>query len=115
MTMQPATAQKGAFTVLVTLKVPAERQKDILQLARQNLPIFARQPGFLFAEILCSQDQTRVLTCLHWESEADHHACMLSPDWAEGDPEFFELLEQGTVKMEVRAYDPVCIQVPANV
>lgn len=104
--MPPATEHSGAFTVLVTLKVPESQLEDVLRLARGNLPIFARQPGFISARIYCSHDRTRVLTWLQWETQADHEACMQSPDWAQCDPQFSVLLDRGTMQMDVRTYEP---------
>lgn len=103
------------FTVQVTLKVPESRQDEVLQIARHNLPIFARQPGFLSARIYCSHDGTRVLTRLHWASQSDYEACMESPEWAQGDPQLFVLLDRGTIQMDVRTYFPVCAQEPVHV
>lgn len=102
------------FTVLVTLRVPEGRQEDILRLAEANLPIFARQPGFNSARVFRSQDGTRILTLLHWASQADHEACMLSPDWAQCDPRFLSLVDRGTIQMDVRAYEQVCVQEPVE-
>ena len=105
----------GPFTVLVTLKVPENRQGDILRLAEGNLPIFARQPGFLSARVYRSHDGIRILTLLQWASQEDHEACMQSPDWAQCDPRFSALLDRGTMQMDVRTYEPVCVQEPATV
>lgn len=106
---------RGPFTVLVTLKVPEERQAEILRLAQGNLPVFAQQPGFLSAQVFRSHDGMRILTWLQWESQADHEACMQSQDWAQCDPRFSTLLDRGTIQMDVRTYEPVCSREPARV
>jgi len=103
--MLPATDSSGAFNVLVTLKIPESLQEDVLRLAEDNLPIFARQPGFISAQVYHSHDQTRVLTLLQWESRAAHEACMLSPEWAQCNPQFSVLLDRGTMQMDVRTYE----------
>jgi len=113
--MLPDNESESYFTVLVTLRVPEGRQEDILRLAEANLPIFARQPGFVSAKVYRSQDGTRVLTWLQWASQADHEACMLSPDWAQCDPRFTSLLDRGTIQMDVRTYEPVCVKESASV
>lgn len=103
--MLPVTDEKRAFTVLVTLKVPESHQQDVLRLAEGHLPIFAQQPGFIAAQVYYSHDQTRVLTFLQWETQADHEACMQSPDWAQANPQFTVLLDKGTMQMDVRTYE----------
>lgn len=105
--MPPAEDSRGVFTVLVTLKAPESQQEGILRLARANLPIFARQPGFVSARVYASHDRTRVVTQLQWTSQAAHEACMQSPDWAQCDPQFTVLLDRGTMDMDVRTYVPV--------
>ncbi len=108
--MNTTPEHPGDFTVLVTLKVPENHQREIIELAQRNLPIFARQPGFLSAQIYGSHDGTRILTLLQWDSPAAHEACMQSPDWAQCDPQFTVLLDRGTMQMDVRTYDPIVTQ-----
>lgn len=113
--MTTSAGEGEVFTVLITLKVPESRQEEVLQIAQKNLPIFARQPGFLSARIYRSQDGTRILNGLNWASQADYEACMESPEWAQGDPQLFVLLDRGIIEMEVRTYFPVCVQEPSVV
>lgn len=105
--MSTTTDGPGDFMVLVTLKVPENQQRAIVELAQRNLPIFAQQPGFLSARIYRSHDGTRILTLLQWDSPAAHEACMQSPDWAQCDPQFTVLLDRGTMQMDVRTYEPM--------
>lgn len=91
--------------ILVMTRVTCEPgdMPVLLEMAEASAPIFAQQPGFVGSEIFKSTDDARLVTLLRWRSEADHSACMESPDFGELNDRFGELVESGRIGFEAHA------------
>ena len=94
-------------TVIVTLRCEPSDQTELVSLARDVLPAFARQPGFVSSALHKSTDGARVVNYLRWQSEADHLACMQSADVAEAGVGFMAFVEGRKVSIDIGVYDVV--------
>lgn len=54
-----------------------------------------------------SQDQTEAMTYFQWESLKDHENCYVSPDFAEINPAWTELMERGDLEFSLQVYNVV--------
>ena len=93
--------------VMTRIATSPEDMPELLELAEESAPIFARQPGFVGSEIFASTDQTRLVTLLRWRSEADHVACMASADFAELNPRFSSLIDDGRASFEAHVLERI--------
>ena len=86
--------------VMTRTTTSPDDMSELLEIAEESAPIFARQPGFVGSEIFASTDQTRLVTLLRWRSEADHAACMKSPDFGELSTRLSRLVDDGRASFE---------------
>ena len=61
--------------------------------------------------LLKSQDESRLVHVLQWESESDYTACFNDPKWADipSSRRFQELVSAGEAKTDVRIYTVVAV------
>ncbi|MCY3844921.1 MAG: antibiotic biosynthesis monooxygenase [Acidobacteria bacterium] len=103
-----ASIRAGAdlFTVVVRVRTPsADDRRQVLDICRATQHIFARQPGFVSSSLHRSHDDDAILSYLQWRTEADHEACLRSPDFETPDGRrLMQMIEEGRVEMDVRSY-----------
>ncbi len=106
MSKQIAVSENQDFvTVIVQLGFDPELKARVLELSKLNLPIFAKQKGFISGTAHLSADEKSLLTYLQWETVEDHLNCMKSQDFdVEEGRAMTELIESGKVKFEVNVY-----------
>ena len=92
---------------MVQLSVDPENQRELVELSRNMIPVFERQPGFISLDLHRSLDGTQIVTYLQWRSKADHEACATSPEVAAAGNEFLRFLEAGKATMEVKTFEIV--------
>ncbi len=94
-------------TAIVRFEVGPDDQSELIDLCQQNLSVFKAQPGFVSGTLLRSSDGSAVVNYLRWRSEADHLACMNSPDVAARGKALVDFLEAGRATLEVKTYEMV--------
>jgi heme-degrading monooxygenase HmoA len=103
-----ASIRAGAdlFTVVVRVRTPsADDRTQVLDICRATQQIFAHQPGFVSSSLHRSHDDEVLLSYLQWRTEADHEACLRSPDFGTPDGRrLMQMVEEGRVEMDVRSY-----------
>ena len=104
--MASIRAGTDLFTVVVRVRTPsADDRAQVLDICRATQQIFARQPGFVSSSLHGSPDGEEILSYLQWRTEADHVACMGSPDFrTPGGRRLTQMIEEGRVEMDVRSY-----------
>jgi len=95
------------FTVLVQISTPPELQAELVATMLETAPVFAAQPGFVSSHLHRSHDGELVVNYLQWRSQADHEACLISPDVAAGGRPFMDFLERHGLDMDVTTYEIV--------
>ena len=71
------------FKVVTRTHFPADKRDEVLELSRAAIEIARKQPGFQGMRVHLASDGSHTLTYWEWATEADHLACMESPDWSE--------------------------------
>jgi quinol monooxygenase YgiN len=101
--MTTIRADADLCTVLVTLtcQTPAI-QEQILAIADQMLPIFAKQPGFISCAGHRSTDGTQIITYLQWRDRAAHDACQKSNDFGDLGPQLLAHLASGQASIDIK-------------
>ena len=94
-------------TVIVHLETDPDDMEKVLDLSKLNLPIFAKQKGFISGALHRGQDGKSIVHYMQWETAEDHFACMKSPDFDEVGKEFMEMIQSGKVKFYVDIYNLV--------
>lgn len=92
-------------TVIVHLFFEPDLQDKIYEITQTNLAIFEKQKGFISAAVHRDIEQHTQVTYLQWETVQDHYNCMESPDFEGTRDEFFSLVEDGKISMEVKVYE----------
>ena len=92
-------------TVIVHLEFNPEDIDKVLDLSKQNLPIFAKQKGFISSALHVGKDGKSIVNYMQWETAEDHFACMKSPDFDEIGTELMEMIQSGKIKFSVDVYD----------
>ena len=92
-------------TVIVHLTFEPELQNKIYEITKTNLDIFEKQKGFISATVHMDTEKQTQVTYLQWETVQDHYNCMQSPDFDGTRDEFFALVENDKVTMEVKVYE----------
>lgn len=99
-------------TVIVQLTCEPGDQDKVIELSKENLPVFAKQKGFIGSVLHKSRDGKTIINYLQWKTAEDHFACMESPDFDGVGKEFMEMIQSGQVKFYVDIYDQVEITHP---
>ena len=94
-----------AFTVVVRLDCEPEIQEKLVELSREMMSLFARQPGFISKSLHRRLDNRGLLTYLQWEREADHLACQANPEIAEAGKELMTWVSEGKVTIDIGTYE----------
>ncbi len=97
----------ASCTVIVRFEVGPSDQQQLVDLCLQNLSVFQAQPGFVSGTLLRSSDGSAVVNYLLWRSEADHLACMNSPEVAARGKALVDFLGAGRATLEVKVYEVV--------
>ena len=92
------------FVAVTKITFAPEHKDKVLAFAKEAAPVFRRQPGFQSFTAHLAQDDSHTMSYIAWETEADHLKCMQSPDFAELNPRFQELVESGEGAFELTTY-----------
>lgn len=80
---------------------------EILDLAKRSRRIAEAQPGLIGFTTHLATDDSHTLTYWQWRAEADHWACMSSPDWGPLAERWEALQAEGLMTFEIATYTPV--------
>ncbi len=93
-------------TVIVTIDAAPDVIGEMEPHAKSGLTWFAGFDGLVSGALHKSNDGSRLVQYLQWESEADHLACMQDPRWDDlpSAARFMEFVNAGRATMDVRTY-----------
>jgi len=84
----------GLVTQITTIKLPPDKQEEVLNLMTDRAHFMATQPGFVSISLHCSQDGSHVVNYIQWANAdslaAAHHAPQFRKSW----PEFGNIAEE---------------------
>lgn len=100
---------RNICTVIVTVDGEDNEMRFVVNHASAGLDRFSSFAGFMAGATHLSEDGKRVIQYLQWESRETHEACMNHPSWDENESSkrFVEMMESGTIRVDVRIYDIV--------
>ena len=81
-------------TQITTVKVPPEKQSEVLELMEARARFMATQPGFVSVSLHRSEDGGHIVNYVQWRNrqklEEAHHSAEFRKKW----PRFGELIEE---------------------
>jgi heme-degrading monooxygenase HmoA len=81
-------------TQITTVKVPPEKQSEVLELMEARARFMATQPGFVSVSLHRSEDGGHIVNYVQWNNrkklEAAHHSAEFRKQW----PRFGELIKE---------------------
>jgi hypothetical protein len=96
-------------TVIVTVDGDSQAISSVTDHASSGLDRFAAFPGYIAGATHLSEDGSRIIQYLQWQSKEAHEACMNDPSWDddEGSRHFIELMGTGAIKVSVGVFDVI--------
>ena len=98
--------KSGLVTQITTIKLPPDKQDDVLKLMTERARFMATQPGFVPISLHKSKDGSHVVNYVQWKDckqlEAAHH----SPEFRKKWPQFGKLADE----IEPCLYDVIHIE-----
>ena len=92
--MTEISQNNGIVTQITTVKLPAGKQDEVLDLMKERARFMAKQPGFVSISLHRSKDGSHVVNYVQWTSvdklAAAHHAPEFRKKW----PQFGELVKE---------------------
>jgi heme-degrading monooxygenase HmoA len=84
--MADARANPDVVTQITTVKLPPDKQDEVLALMTERAQFMAKQPGFVSICLYCSTDGRHVVNHIQWTDraklEAAHHAPEFRKEWS---------------------------------
>jgi heme-degrading monooxygenase HmoA len=84
----------GLVTQITTVKLPSDKQDEVLQLMTERAKFMSTQPGFVSVSLHKSKDGSHVVNYVQWRDakqlEAAHHAPEFRKRW----PRFGQITEE---------------------
>ncbi|MDH3678422.1 MAG: antibiotic biosynthesis monooxygenase [Acidimicrobiia bacterium] len=100
-------ADRSVCTVIVTVDAAPTVLADLIEHARAGVEqLFPHYPGYLGGALHVSDDQTRLIQYLQWESESDYLACRDDPSWDdhESTRRFLSHIAEGRAVIEAHTF-----------
>jgi heme-degrading monooxygenase HmoA len=85
---------KGIVTQITTVKLPPDRQQEVLRLMTERAQFMAKQPGFVSISLHRSQDGSHVINYIQWSDAEKLKAAHHSPEFRKKWPEFGKIAEE---------------------
>ena len=85
---------KGIVTQITTVKLPPDRQQEVLRLMTERARFMAKQPGFVSIRLHRSQDGSHVINYIQWSDAEKLKAAHHSPEFRKNWPEFGKIAEE---------------------
>jgi heme-degrading monooxygenase HmoA len=80
----------GVVTQITTVKVPPDRQEDVINLMTERARFMATQPGFVSINLHRSEDGSHVVNYIQWKDRKQLEAAHHSPEFRKKWPKFGE-------------------------
>jgi heme-degrading monooxygenase HmoA len=84
----------GVVTQITTVKVPPDRQEDVINLMTERARFMATQPGFVSINLHRSEDGSHVVNYIQWKDRKQLEAAHHSPEFRKKWPKFGELADE---------------------
>jgi len=81
-------------TQITTVKVPPDKQDQVLSLMKERARFMTEQPGFVSISLHRSADGGHVVNYVQWKSRAELEAAHHSPEFRKKWPKFGEIAEE---------------------
>jgi quinol monooxygenase YgiN len=81
-------------TQITTVKVPPDKQAEVLELMAKRARFMATQPGFVSVSLHRSEDGSHVVNYVQWKNRKQLEAAHHSPEFRKQWPQFGELIEE---------------------
>jgi heme-degrading monooxygenase HmoA len=96
----------GVVTQITTVKLPPDRQDEVLKLMTERARFMATQPGFVSVSLHRSKDGSHVVNYIQWRDAKQLEAAHHSPEFRKRWPRFGEIAEE----IEPCLYDVVHVE-----
>ncbi|HWM48148.1 MAG TPA: antibiotic biosynthesis monooxygenase family protein [Xanthobacteraceae bacterium] len=96
----------GIVTQITTVKLPPDKQDEVLALMKERARFMATQPGFVSVNLHRSRDGSHVVNYIQWRNAEQLSAAHHSPEFRKKWPRFGEIAEE----IEPCLYDVVLTQ-----
>ena len=84
----------GIVTQITTVKLPPDKQDEVLKLMTERARFMATQPGFVSVSLHRSKDGTHVVNYIQWTSPEKLSAAHHSPEFRKKWPQFGKLARE---------------------
>jgi heme-degrading monooxygenase HmoA len=88
------TPSNGIVTQITTVKLPPDKQDEVLELMKERARFMATQPGFVSINLHRSQDGTHVVNYIQWSDARQLSAAHHAPEFRKKWPQFGALAEE---------------------
>jgi heme-degrading monooxygenase HmoA len=96
----------GICTQITTVKLPPDKQDEVLKLMVERAHFMARQPGFISVNLHRSRDGSHLVNYVQWTNADKLAAAHHSPEFRKQWPHFGELVQE----VEPCLYDVVYVE-----
>lgn len=83
----------------------AEMRDRVLEITKKSFSVFCKQKGLISIQTHNCEANTHTMAIMEWESKTDSENCMISPDFAEFNPQWQDLLATGKVNFKIMNYE----------
>jgi heme-degrading monooxygenase HmoA len=81
-------------TQITTVKLPPDKQDEVLNLMKERARFMSRQPGFISVNLHRSKDGSHVVNYVQWTNPEKLAAAHRSPEFRKKWPQFGELAQE---------------------
>jgi heme-degrading monooxygenase HmoA len=92
--MTEISQDKGIVTQITTVKLPAGKQEEVIDLMKERARFMAKQPGFVSISLHRSKDGSHVVNYIQWTDPQKLSAAHHSPEFRKKWPQFGEIAEE---------------------
>jgi heme-degrading monooxygenase HmoA len=96
----------GVVTQITTVKLPPDKQEEVLGLMTERARFMAKQPGFVSISLHRSRDGSHVVNYIQWTNAEKLKAAHHSPEFRKKWPEFGKVAEE----IDPCLYDVVLVE-----
>ena len=96
-----------SFVVITKVQYPDEIEESLLEVGKAMIPIAQQQPGFIAVTYNLSNEGNETMMYWEWQTEADHEACMNSPDWLKIVEQSAQIFQTEGVEFSMESYERI--------
>lgn len=96
--MPEIRANNGIVTQITTVKLPPDKQEEVLRLMTERARFMAKQSGFISISLHRSRDGSHVVNYIQWTNAEKLRSAHHAPEFREKWPEF------GVIANEIEPY-----------